>query len=78
MRSRSFKDFLLPSEAFAHLTVSVIKLCAFAIDQSKIWSRSAIGELHALLSKNSVAKLGLLKSSLSPLFLNKYGEEFLA
>ena len=33
---------------------------------------------HKLLSKNSVAKLAPFNSSLSPLFLEKYGAEFLA
>jgi putative glycosyltransferase (TIGR04372 family) len=35
-------------------------------------------KFHTLLSKNSVAKLAPLNSSLSPLFLEKYGAEFLA
>ena len=35
-------------------------------------------KFHTFLSKNSVAKLEPFKSSLSPLFLNKYGKEFLA
>jgi putative glycosyltransferase (TIGR04372 family) len=34
-------------------------------------------KFHTLLSKNSVAKLAPLNSSLSPLFLEKYGDEFL-
>jgi len=35
-------------------------------------------KFHTLLSKNSVAKLAPFNSSLSPLFLEKYGAEFLA
>jgi len=35
-------------------------------------------KFHTLLSKNSVAKLAPFNSSLSPLFLEKYGTEFLA
>ena len=35
-------------------------------------------KFHTLLSKNSVAKLAPFSSRLSPLFLEKYGDEFLA
>jgi len=35
-------------------------------------------KFHTLLSKNSVAKLAPFSSKLSPLFLEKYGDEFLA
>jgi hypothetical protein len=35
-------------------------------------------KFHTFLSKNSVAKLAPFNSSLSPLFLEKYGTEFLA
>ena len=35
-------------------------------------------KFHALLSKNSIAKLAPFNSSLSPLYLDMYGEEFLA
>ena len=35
-------------------------------------------KFHTFLSKNSVAKLAPFNSSLSPLFLEKYGNEFLA
>ena len=35
-------------------------------------------KFHTLLSKNSVAKLAPFSSSLSPLYLEKYGDEFLA
>ena len=35
-------------------------------------------KFHTLLSKNSVAKLAPFSSRLSPSFLEKYGDEFLA